>query len=209
MRAVWGQRESVGLAGVSFGFAGVLGLWLIFTLFFVPFQAFPRLPKGQKLNTIDSEGKEGYKERVNKKPRIDIKLFFSEGKIQIVGFLKYALTFPFLIFCFVPLCAFIRNAYYQTSFKKHLPNARDFFVILNPLSFIPCPLLGIFADKISTAFAISVIAFCGAISMLLVMFNSVVLQYVSVLFNFVFTSYIASEVSPTPNSILLSSFRLS
>lgn len=185
------------LQGIAFGFACILGLCFVFSLLAVPFQPYPKLLPGQKLySTTDVKAKRSYREILRKKPQIDFRRFVDETKVQIKGFLTHALTRRYIAFCFIPVFGFIRNSYYGVSFKKHLPNATNLYAIINPLSMLPCPLLGVLADRISTALTAAFIALCGSLSMLLVMFeNAAALEYISIWINFIFISYVVSQVS--------------
>lgn len=193
MRAIWQHRDGISLRGVALVWAGILACWLIFTVLFIPLQTYPKLPLGCHLNTTIKEGKLSTKERLRRKPRIDLQVFIHEAKLQTSGFWKHAGNLSYAALCFIPIAVFIRNNYYGMTYKEHLPHATHFYTITNPLSMLPCPLLGLFADKVSAAFTIFLLNLCGWTSMFLVMFNVRAFEYLSVCFNFVFMSFLASQ----------------
>lgn len=193
MKAISNNRDNIQLGEISLIFAGLLGFWLLFTIFFVPLHPYPKVPPGASLQSVQSEGKPTYKEWLRRKPQVDFHLFTAAAKTQMQGFSRYALTMPYAALCFLPIISFIRNIYYGVSFKEHLPNAAPFYTIVNPLSLLPCPFLGILADRVSTALMIALLSVCGCLSMLLVMFKVVALEYLSVSLNFIFIAFSSSQ----------------
>lgn len=188
------KSGSITLPYVAFAWAIIVLACGVLTFFFVPFQSFPKLPIGSKLERDENQdGKTKYSEVLTRKPQVNFKVFKKEAKDQFKGFLQYGLTLNYALFCILPAIAMLRNSYYSVSFAQHLPNTIQLYSLLNPLSFIPCPLVGIFSDRVSTTLTILGLAVFGAISMFLVMFRGIAFEYLSLFLNFIFISFCISQ----------------
>lgn len=181
------------LRAIALGFSAILVASLCVVIFFVPSQPFPRTTAHVQLDFEPGEGKISLREHLNRRPRISWDAFSKTAKAQAADWFTFARTWGYLAFLPVAATVTIRNGYYASSYQVHLPDVKTFYEIMNPLSFIPCPLLGLFADKVSAALCVAFLAICAAGSMLLAMFDTLVTQYISVLFNWLFIAFISSQ----------------
>lgn len=187
------NRGRISLRGCALVFAGILGLWFLYAMVFIPFQPYPKLAPGVKLDTEPGAEKQSYKQYLRRRPTRSKATFVAEAKSQWIGFRRYATTLPYIALCILPILVFTRNAYYGASYNQHLYDVVDFFSIMNPLSFIPCPFLGLMADYISAALTILLLGIAGLLSMVFVQIGGTAMQYISVCFNWIFISFIASQ----------------
>jgi len=88
----------------------------------------------------------------------------------------------------------LRGTYFGNSAADQLGKASDFFVIMSPLSFIPCLPFGLLADKYSCFPVIFVINSCGLISTLILSFSQdVPSNYIAVMFFWFLQSFSTSQ----------------
>eukprot|EP00921_Rhytidocystis_pertsovi_P002991 GHVQ01004987.1.p1 GENE.GHVQ01004987.1~~GHVQ01004987.1.p1 ORF type:complete len:665 (+),score=76.74 GHVQ01004987.1:972-2966(+) len=125
-----------------------------------------------------------------------------EGEGQMVEYLSYVsnlkrpeflLMLPFFCLCL------IRAEFYSKSNKEVLvtsdgDNVYELFSIFNILSFIPGPILGRLCDKIGILWVVMILNVDGIFVYLFALFDNHSCKVISVLFFFVYTSFVLSNL---------------
>lgn len=192
MQVVFENTEAT-LRAIVLAWCGVLACCLISVVLFVPMQSFPKLPPGERYDDEPGDAKLSLRAELRRRPRFSMADGLSSAKTQFFQWLAHAKSWGYLIFLVIPPIQIIRNNYYSASYEQHIPSAIDFYTIMNPLSFLPCPIMGLIADKVSAAVCICTLAVSGIISLIFGMLESEACDYISVIFQWIFVSFVASQ----------------
>lgn len=171
------------------GYAGVgEGIALLVCIFFVPMKAF----QGplEEISEEDEEEKSKEKQAsISTSTEQDNRSFW-----RLFTDPKLLLLIP--VFC----CALVRSDYYAKSNKEQLmeiSSGRDLqqmFAIFNILSFAPGPVFGRIADAYGIIVVLLTLNTCGVLMFVFLMFDSLACKGISIVFFFVYTSFVLSNV---------------
>lgn len=99
----------------------------------------------------------------------------------------------YLLFVVYFTTVVLRMGFFSASSDRQIPNALDFFGVMVPLSFIPCPLFGYLADKVGHWFVVHVINGCMIGMYAATLLTSVWSEYLAVFFSFLVYSFQSSQ----------------
>ncbi|KAL8425644.1 hypothetical protein Efla_002390 [Eimeria flavescens] len=172
------------------------GIALLVCLLFVPMSSFTFPAAEEDMESQkegeEKEGKSGA--ALDSASSVPSRQGDRRSFLQLIVDPKFLLLVP--IFC----CALVRSDYYAKSNKEQLvevSSGRDLhqmFAIFNILSFIPGPVFGRIADVYGIVVVLFILNTMGVGMFIFLMFDSLACKGLSIIFFFVYTSFVLSNV---------------
>eukprot|EP01055_Gregarina_sp_Pseudo9_P004578 Gregarina_sp_Pseudo_9__4577@NODE_474_length_2754_cov_118_510129_g448_i0_p1_GENE_NODE_474_length_2754_cov_118_510129_g448_i0NODE_474_length_2754_cov_118_510129_g448_i0_p1_ORF_typecomplete_len513_score106_14MFS_1/PF07690_16/8_6e08MFS_1/PF07690_16/2_4e05Sugar_tr/PF00083_24/4_5e11Nodulinlike/PF06813_13/0_023Nodulinlike/PF06813_13/2_6DUF3852/PF12963_7/0_05DUF3852/PF12963_7/2e03TRAPgamma/PF07074_12/4_7e02TRAPgamma/PF07074_12/8_5e03TRAPgamma/PF07074_12/0_25_NODE_474_length_2754_cov_118_510129_g448_i062 len=118
----------------------------------------------------------------------------AKAKADYKAFFNRALTFTYLAWLIFFALSYSRGGFYGLSVPDQSPDVSNAFAWLSPLSFIPCPFLGLAADYFGMLPVLLFLNCSGTVMFIcLVVGDVLALQWIAVILSSVLLSFLASQ----------------
>eukprot|EP01054_Gregarina_sp_Poly1_P002664 Gregarina_sp_Poly_1__2663@NODE_1728_length_3449_cov_460_761975_g1130_i0_p1_GENE_NODE_1728_length_3449_cov_460_761975_g1130_i0NODE_1728_length_3449_cov_460_761975_g1130_i0_p1_ORF_typecomplete_len481_score47_20Sugar_tr/PF00083_24/7_8e15MFS_1/PF07690_16/1_2e03MFS_1/PF07690_16/8e14MFS_1/PF07690_16/0_0016Nodulinlike/PF06813_13/0_00011Nodulinlike/PF06813_13/4_6e02DUF3852/PF12963_7/0_01_NODE_1728_length_3449_cov_460_761975_g1130_i04001842 len=203
----WMVKDSFPLKKASWVCCGIAAFWAIVNFFILPNDKFFLIVRAEEriVETAESQAdlestgaivarSVSEDDLIIEAPHEDSLGHKGGMKNEFKDFLDRALTFTYLAWLIFFALSYTRGGFYGLSVPDQSPDVAVAFTWLSPLSFVPCPFLGIAADYFGMLPVLVFLNSCGTIMFLcLVIGDALALQWIAVILSSVLLSFLASQ----------------